>query len=156
MEVHAKCHVFQLVGLVSATERAFARARHEPQAQRLSGLLDQTDDCQITVPVPQHRESAFLHGWAPFVPGTGSRHETGRADQHDALNAREDAFDGFRIVSAEIVLQPTQDDTEAVFGAWWVVSQKVLKGKPCPFRRWKKLIGETPATKPRSQQRSHL
>ena len=151
VEICAKCHVFQLVGLlVPAIERAFARARHEPQAQCLSGLFDQPNDRQIAVRVFQHLASAFLHGWAPFVPGTGSRHETGRADQRDARNAREGAFDGSRIVPAAIVLQPTQDDAEAVFGAWWVVPPKVLKGEPCPFRRWKKLI-----EKPRQPNRDH-
>ena len=144
VEIRAKCHVFQLVGLVPATERACARARHEPQAQCLSGLFDQTGDRQIAVPVFQHRASAFLHGWAPFVPGTGSRHETGRADQRDALNVREGAFDGSRIVPAAIVLQPTQDDPEAVFGAWWVAPPKVLKSEPCLLRRWKKLIEKPP------------
>ena len=134
MEVRAERYVFQSVGLVPSTERASARSRHKPQAQTLTGLLDQADDHQIGVPLFHYRESALLHGREPIAGSTGSRNQSLRADQLDPVDSREGTRDGFPILSA-IVLQPTQDDAKTVFGRLWVVRPIALKSELHPRRR---------------------
>ena len=141
-ELLLKCCVLQLVRLVPATERAVASARYKPQAQRLSGFLDQADDHQIGVPSVQNLAGAFAHRRPPVIRSTGRRHNSGGADQLDASDARKCLLDGFRVAPTVIVLQPAQHETKSIFRTQRSGQEQILDAQPHPLRCRQKLVEE--------------
>ena len=63
----------------------------------------------------------MLHGWAPLVRRSRSGDDSGGSYQLDAPDTRKRMLHGPRVVSAPVVLQPGQYNSELVPGSWLVL-----------------------------------